>query len=69
MPVLIIFAGGCCHVLNILLAVAATCQVCLYLLDVEPLDGFLSFDNAGVATTVVLIVMLQQVLYCVRTSV
>lgn len=44
-------------------------QMCLYLPDVKPLDGFLSFDNAGVAVTVVLIVMLQQVRYDASASV
>ena len=35
-------------------------EVCLHLDGVSPLRGFLSFDNAGVATAIVLLVMLQQ---------
>jgi hypothetical protein len=35
-------------------------QVCLYLREIEPLDGLLSFDNSDVATMIVIIVMLQQ---------
>ena len=35
-------------------------QMCVYLKDIEPLGGFLSFDNAGVASIAVFLLMLQE---------